>query len=174
VENIIMEVKNCEHRTIGGNKCGAPALRDRAYCRHHIRFYDPQDVPSGRPDYLPAVPDAPEAALLSVHQATRAFLAGKIDERTCRLLIHAARINSQIMAQRLAEHRFSVQLDRDDLKRVAEEERADVLLREILRAMASADTSPETMKKVQEILKPLQRPPRTPLPGIDRVEELQQ
>ena len=169
-----MEMKVCEHRTIGGNKCGSPALRDRAYCRHHLRFYDPQDFPAGKADYSPAVPDAPEAALLAVHQATRAYLSGKIDEKACRLLIYAAQVNSQIMGQRLAHHRFSVQLDRDDLKRVAEEERADVLLREILRAMASNDTSPETMKKVQELLNPLQRPPRTPLPGIDPVQELQE
>ena len=160
-----METKTCEHRTIGGLKCEAPALRERAYCRHHIRFYDPQDFPSGKVDYLPAIPDAPEAALLSVHQATRAFLAGKIDEKTCRLLIYAAQVNSHIMAQRLAEHRFSVQLDRDDCKRVAAEKRADALLAEVVKALARGDNSPETLKKGEEILAILQQPPRTPLPG---------
>lgn len=158
-----METKICEHRTIGGRKCEAPALRDRAYCRHHIRFYDPQDFPSGRSDYTPAVPDAPEAALLSVHQATRAFLAGKIDEKTCRLLIYAAQVNSHIMAHRLAEHRFEVQLDRDDCKRVADEKRADALVSEVVKALTKGDNSPEVMNKAREILAALQRPPRTPL-----------
>ncbi len=158
-----MEAKLCEHRTLGGLKCEAPALRDRAYCRHHIRFYDPQDVPSGRADYSPAVPDVPEAALLSVHQATRAFLADKIDEKTCRLLIYAAQVNSQIMGQRLAHERFSVQLDRDDLKRVAEEERADAVLRAILKAVENSEFSPDIANKMQALMKVLQRPPRTPL-----------
>jgi len=164
-----METKICEHRTVGGRKCEAPALRDRAYCRHHIRFYDPQDIPSGRLDYAPAVPDAPDAVLLTVHQATRAFLAGKIDEKTCRLLIYAAQVNSHIMAQRLAEHRFEVQLDRDDCKRIAEEKRADALLAEVVKALARGDNSPETMREAEEILAALQRPPRTPL-GLEAAD----
>jgi len=162
-----METKLCEHRTLGGNKCDAPALRDRAYCRHHLRFYDPQDMPAGRTDYAPAVPDAPEAALLSVHQATRAFLAGKIDEKTCRLLIYAAQVNSQIMGQRLAHQRHVEHVEQEYFKQIAAEDRANALLQHAIRAIGKGEDSPEIRKEIEELLKPFQRPRVPRIPQID-------
>ena len=101
-----MEVKACTHLTFSGKKCEAPALSGLDYCRHHVRYYDANDMPAANGEYVPAPPDAPDAALLTVHQATRAFLAGKIDDKTCRLLIYAAQVESQILHRKMSHDRM--------------------------------------------------------------------
>jgi hypothetical protein len=116
-----MQANLCQHRKTDGAPCQAAAYRNGNYCRHHARYYDLTDVPAGRPDYLPAVPDHPDAALLTVHQATRAFLAGKIDAGTCRTIIYAAQVASSILGQRLAYERLALDRARE-LERQREEE----------------------------------------------------
>ena len=103
----------CDHWLPTGIRCAAPALGGKNYCRHHNRFYDAEQLPAPGTTYVPPVPDHPEAALLSVHQAVRAFLAGRIDEKSCRLLIWAAQIESSILRsqatlERVAYHRALV------------------------------------------------------------------
>jgi len=148
-----------------GLKCEAPAIRDKNYCRHHIRFYDANDFPAGRTDYTPAVPDQPEAALLSVHQATRAFLAGKIDAPTCRLLIYAAQVSSHIMGQRLAHDRHAEQLDREQLKEIAAEERAEAVAKALVQSINNLECSPEIMQQIGDHIRLLMDRARSVLPA---------
>jgi hypothetical protein len=97
-------VKTCDHHIFNGKACAAPAIDGQNYCRHHLRFYDANDLPSNS-DYSLVTPDNADAALLIVHQATRALLAGKIDLKTHRALIYAAQVESNILQRKLAHDR---------------------------------------------------------------------
>lgn len=108
-----MQANMCQHQKTDGTQCQAVAYRNLNYCRHHARYYDQSDLPAAGADFVPPIPDHPDAALLAVHQATRSFLAGKIDAPTCRLLIYAAQIESNILQQRLGHEKLAYQRARE-------------------------------------------------------------
>jgi len=130
-----MQAELCQHQKPDGTPCQCVANRSSKYCRHHARYYDPNDIPAGKPDFEPPIPDHPDAHLLSVHQATRAFLSGKIDAQACRLLIYAARVESSILQQRIALERLAYERAREQKKELAAQQHAQSRTLEFLEAL---------------------------------------
>lgn len=130
-----MQANLCEHQKPDGTQCRCVANRDGKYCRHHARYYDPTDMPEGREDFTPPIPDHPESHLLAVHQATRAFLAGNIDAETCRLLIYAARVESNILRQQIDMDRIAHQRAREEKQELARQQNAEARAQAILAAV---------------------------------------
>ena len=120
-----MQANFCEHYMADGKRCQGIAVRDLRYCRHHARYYDPGDLPRAKPDYVPPIPDHPDAPLLSVYQAVRTFLAGNIDEKMCRLLIHAAEVEARMLHQRLAHEKLADERTRQAKKEQELKERIE-------------------------------------------------
>ena len=128
-----MQANICQHYKTDGAKCQSVAIQNSQYCRHHARYYDSADLPAATPGYVPPVPDHPDAALLAVHQATRAFLDAKIDEKTCRLLIYAAQVEGRMLHQRLAHEKLADERARQAKKDIAAQEKYDADEKELLK-----------------------------------------
>lgn len=127
-----MQANFCQHFLADGSRCQAVAIRDLKYCRHHARYYDPADLPVAKADYMPPIPDHPDAPLLSVHHAVRTFLAGNIDEKTCRLLIHAAQVEGRMLHQRLAHEKLADERSREAKKEQEAQQRVEARTNAIL------------------------------------------
>ena len=130
-----MQANMCQHQKPDGTTCQCVATRNSNYCRHHARYYDLADIPAGRPDFLPPIPDHPDANLLSIHQAKRALLAGKIDIPTFRALVFAARVESAILCHKSSDERFAYRRDRELKREQQLQQRADSRTQRFLDAL---------------------------------------
>ena len=85
--------KLCSHRAADGSKCGAPALRQSDFCRHHGRVHRP---PVTFPDYVTRSHTRLEL-LAAIQRTTQDMLNGTITVKFCGQILNEISKRIQIL-----------------------------------------------------------------------------